>query len=67
MKILLDKCVHEGLRHHLPGTVHTARYMGWGSLPNGKLLDEAERHGYDVVVTADSRMIVQGDRTRCLR
>lgn len=60
MKILLDKNVDEELRHHLSEhTVHTARYMGWGALPNGRLLDTAERNGYDLIITCDRGMMGQ--------
>ena len=60
MKILLDKNVDERLRHHLSEhTVHTARHMGWGALPNGRLLDTAERNGYDLIITCDRGMLSQ--------
>ena len=31
----------------------TAREKGWAELSNGNLLDNAEREGYEVVITAD--------------
>ena len=30
-----------------------AKDMGWQSLNNGELLDRAEAHGYDLLLTAD--------------
>ena len=40
MRILLDACVPEGLRHDLAaaGTAETARYAGLSLLSNGALL-----------------------------
>ena len=57
MKILLDKNVNERLRHCLDDhTVHTVRYMGWSALGNGELLDRADEHGYDAIITSDASM-----------
>lgn len=54
MKVLLDECLPIDFRHHLPGhEVHTAEWAGFKSLKNGKLLEEAEAHGYDVFLTVD--------------
>ncbi len=37
--VLLDECVDEQLRHHLPGhECQTARYAGFAGLENGDLL-----------------------------
>jgi hypothetical protein len=54
MKVLLDECVDEKLRHHLPGhDTQTARYAGFAGLENGELLREAEAAKFDVLVTVD--------------
>lgn len=62
MKILLDKCTNERLRHHLPGhVVHTARYLGWDTLSNGDLLESADQAGYDILISADKDMFYTQD------
>jgi predicted nuclease of predicted toxin-antitoxin system len=54
MRVLLDACLHEGLRHVITGhTVATARYAGLGALVDRDLLDAAEQN-FDVLVTGDS-------------
>ena len=40
-------------------TVDTAAERGWEQLGNGDLLDQAERHGYEVLVTTDQSMRYQ--------
>jgi hypothetical protein len=54
VKILLDENVPHDLRpflaHH---ETFTVAYMGWGGVKNGKLLDAAERAGFDVLITGD--------------
>jgi hypothetical protein len=43
LRVLLDECVDEQLRHHLPGhECQTARYAGFAGLENGDLLKRAE-------------------------
>lgn len=42
------------LRHHLqPHDAITAAYAGFAGLKNGKLLDAAEKAGFEVLVTGD--------------
>ena len=54
MRVLLDECVSEQLRHHLPGhDCQTARYAGFAGLENGELLQEAEAADFDVLLTVD--------------
>jgi hypothetical protein len=54
MRILLDECVNQRMRNHLPGhECQSARYAGFGGLKNGELLDAAEAAGFDVLVTVD--------------
>ena len=57
MRILFDHDVPRPLRSHLSGhEVDTARERGWAELNNGDLLNEAEREGYEAIITADQKM-----------
>jgi len=50
MRILLDENIPRGLRRILQGhDVRTASEMGWASIANGQLLDEAEKAGFDAL------------------
>jgi hypothetical protein len=54
MRILLDECVDERLRHLFQEhDCETARFAGFAGLKNGALLIAAERAGFDVMVTVD--------------
>jgi hypothetical protein len=54
LKILLDHCVPKTLKYELPEhEVNTAREMGWEALKNGRLLEQAEANGFEVVITVD--------------
>ena len=54
MRILLDECVNERLRNHLPDhDVQSARYAGFSGLTNGELLEAAESAGFQVLLTVD--------------
>ena len=60
MLILFDHVTPQGIARSLVGhTVVRARDRGWDTLGNGDLLREAERAGFDVVVTADKNMRYQ--------
>ena len=60
MRILFDHGTPAPLRRHLDGhTVDTAAERGWQRLENGELLDRAERHGYEILVTTDQNMRYQ--------
>ena len=60
MRVLLDADVPAPLQHRLPGhEVTTAQRMGWGLLKNGELLDAAETHGFDVLLTGDKNLSYQ--------
>src|ERR1700674_2366671 len=60
MLILFDPVTPRGIARFLPGhTVTTAKDRGWDTLTNGDLLAEAERAGFDVLVTADNNMRYQ--------
>lgn len=57
MKVLLDENLDHALRrllgHH---EVATVAYMGWTGLKNGELLQTAEDHGIDVLLTGDGTL-----------
>jgi len=60
MLILFDHVTPQGVARFLPGhTVIRAKDRGWDTLSNGDLLREAERAGFDVVITADKNMRYQ--------
>jgi hypothetical protein len=57
MRLLLDECVDERLRHmFVDHECQTARYAGFAGLKNGALLSAAEGAGFDVLVTVDQNM-----------
>ncbi len=59
-KLLLDECLPQGLRKHLPGfDVYTAGFMGWNGVKNGRLLQLAVDNGFDIFLTADSNLQFQ--------
>ena len=65
MRILFDHDVPRPLRRHLTDhEVDTARERGWAELSNGELLNEAEREGYQVLITADQKMTYQQNIAR---
>lgn len=60
MHVLFDHSTPSPLAAHLTGhTVTEARDRGWDTLSNGELLAEAERAGFDVLLTADKNMRYQ--------
>lgn len=57
MRILFDHNTPSPLRFALKGhTVVEAYERGWDRISNGKLLEAAERAGFEVLVTADKSM-----------
>src|SRR4051794_15582629 len=59
-RILLDQNVPAGVRRILGGhDVRLAYEEGWAQLLNGRLLDEAERAGVEVLVTCDQNLSYQ--------
>ena len=57
MRILLDECVDERLRHLFhEHDCQTARYVGFAGLKNGALLLAAEAAAFDVIVTVDQNI-----------
>ena len=60
MRVLLDECIDERLRHDIRGhECQTARYAGFAGLKNGALLLAAEIAGFDVVMTVDQNIPYQ--------
>ena len=60
MRILFDQGTPVPLRELLPQhEVAVAYERGWSTLKNGELLDVAEREGFEVFVTTDSRLKFQ--------
>lgn len=56
MRILLDECVHAGVRAAFPGhAVKTVTQAGWRSSKDGPLLRFAEQN-FDVFVTIDRKL-----------
>ena len=60
MRVLFDHVTPSGVARSLPGHVVTkAKDRGWDTLSNGERLAEAERAGFDVLLTADKNMRYQ--------
>jgi Domain of unknown function (DUF5615) len=54
MKVLLDECLPRKLKFSFPGhECLTVPEVGLTGIINGRLLSEAERLGFDVLVTID--------------
>jgi hypothetical protein len=65
MLILFDQGTPIGLRNSLRHhTVRTALEQGWSTLENGKLLLEAEKAGFDVLLTTDKNIGYQQNLTQ---
>jgi len=57
MLILFDHVTPGGIARFLPGhTIIKAKDRGWDTLSNGDLLAEAERAGFDLLLSADKNM-----------
>ena len=64
MFILFDHVTPAGIARFLPGhRVTKAKDRGWDTLTNGDLLAEAERAGFEVLLTADKNIRHQQDLT----
>jgi hypothetical protein len=64
VRILFDQGTPVPLREALAQhEVATAYERGWSQLTNGELLDAAERGGFEVFVTTDSRLRYQQNLT----
>jgi hypothetical protein len=54
MRLLIDECVDEHIRHLFPGhDCETARFANLAGLKNGCLLDSAESAGFEILITLD--------------
>jgi predicted nuclease of predicted toxin-antitoxin system len=57
LKILLDHNLDRRLKSLLPDhQVHTAQDMDWADALNGELLSLLEENGFEVLITADSKL-----------
>ena len=57
MRILLDECVDERLRHSFgEHDCETVRHAGLSGVENGDLLTAAEKMGFEVLVTVDQHI-----------
>jgi predicted nuclease of predicted toxin-antitoxin system len=57
VRILLDECIDEALRHCFAGhDCQTCRYAGLRGLDNGELLAATEKAGFEVLITVDRNM-----------
>ncbi len=57
MRILFDHNTPRPLRRYLTEhTIDTADEKGWAAIRNGDLLDNAQREGYEIVISADQSM-----------
>lgn len=60
MRILLDECVDQRLRHAFPDhDCRTAAYAKLAGLKNGALLNAAEAAGFAVMITTDQEIPYQ--------
>ena len=60
MRVLLDECIDENLRHEITGhDSQTCRYACLKGLTNGQLLAAAEKSGFHVPITVDKNMQYQ--------
>jgi predicted nuclease of predicted toxin-antitoxin system len=60
VRILLDENLPRRLRRHFPGhLVRTVQQQGWGGVSNGELLRRAISSGFDILLTADQRLMYQ--------
>jgi hypothetical protein len=64
MRILLDENAPSGLSRILAShDVHTAAEMGRARYSNGRLLDEAEKAGFEALITSDQGLAFQHNLT----
>ena len=67
MRVVFDQGTPVPLRDQLSGhQISTAYELGWAGLSNGELLQHAESHGFEVLVTTDQNLKYQqnlSDRT----
>lgn len=64
MRILFDHSTPAPLGRHLPGhEVKEAFELGWERLSNGELLAQAEKAGFELLITADKNIRYQQNLT----
>jgi len=64
VRVLFDQGTPAPLRNHLQDhQVSTAYELGWSNLKNGELLQQAERLGFEVLVTTDQNLRYQQNLT----
>jgi hypothetical protein len=64
MRMLIDECIDERLRHSLPGhDCQTARHAGLAGLQNGELLAAAEAAKFDVFLRVNQGIQYQQNLT----
>ena len=57
MRVIFDQGTPVPLRDHLrPHQISTVYELGWSTLSNGELLQQAESQGFDVLVTTDQNL-----------
>ena len=60
MRILFDHCAPAPLIPFLPAhEITEAFHLAWHELPDGNLLTEAERAGFELLLTVDKRIVDQ--------
>ena len=60
MRILLDQGAPKPIKRYLPShVVQTAFEMGWSTLFNGELLNQAELGGFELLITTDQNLEYQ--------
>ena len=65
MKVLFDQGTPAPLRTYLTShQVSTAYELGWQTLTNGDLLQEAESNGFEVMVTTDQNLKYQQNMSK---
>lgn len=64
MRVLIDECVDERMRHFFPEhDCQTVRFAGMAGLKNGRLLAAAESAGFEVILTVDQNIPEQQNLT----
>jgi hypothetical protein len=60
MRVLLDECIDEALRHAITGhDCRPCRFAGLKGMTNGRLRAAAEQLGFEVLITVDRNMQYQ--------
>jgi len=60
MRILFDNGTPKQIARFLEGhQIVRATQIGWGALENGELIERAEAHGYDLILSTDQNIKYQ--------